>query len=63
MAHTKTTCIYCGSTVEQRDYPNADGYYGNPARHVPARDEDWQTEAAQHAPDCEWVRTRAHSED
>jgi hypothetical protein len=41
-------CLYCHAEVE-------------PSESIPALDDDqgWTQLAAQHAPDCEWVRTRA----
>jgi len=41
-------CIYCGASVPSCSVPSVD-------------DEDaWTELAAEHADDCEWIRTRAH---
>lgn len=44
-------CAYCGMEHTQED-----------EKIVPAidNDEEWARLAKQHAPDCEWIRTRAH---
>lgn len=42
------TCAYCGHECEQGDVPAA------------SDDAAWQELAKDHAPDCEWVLTRAH---
>jgi hypothetical protein len=49
--HVYNRCAYCGV-----DLPDSD------AAEVPAVDDDaeWAELAAQHAPDCEWIATRAH---
>lgn len=43
-------CIYCGATDIQHD-------------EAPTDDEGWAAVAAEHAPHCEWVLTRAHTRD
>jgi hypothetical protein len=45
-------CIYCGAE-------HGDDGLDPPA---PDDDEEWKRVAALHAPTCEWVETRAHSE-
>lgn len=44
-------CLYCGQMVKLED-----------SGEVPAQsdDEAWERIAANHAPDCEWVTSRAH---
>lgn len=42
-------CVYCGHVVpELLDTRTMD-------------EDDWTAEAAHHAPDCEWIATRAHT--
>ena len=46
---TEHECIYCGYECDATDEaPDTDD------------DEAWASLAAEHDPDCEWVRTRAH---
>jgi hypothetical protein len=46
-----TECLYCNHLIEAEDEAR-----------VPAVDDHdaWQALAAEHAHDCEWIRTRAH---
>ena len=43
-------CIYCDHDVENVDPKKLD-------------EEGWKEIAREHAPDCEWVLTRAHTRD
>lgn len=49
-------CVYCYSIVTLRDDR------GTPSEAVPASSDDdaWEELAKEHAPDCEWIATRAH---
>lgn len=56
------TCIYCGAQI-LAEVPDA--YDGDPADYLPDvphawDDQAWEDLAQQHAPDCDWVTTRAH---
>lgn len=45
-----TRCAYCGATIKQRD--NLPAFVDD--------DDAWRQRAKHHAPDCEWILTRAH---
>jgi hypothetical protein len=47
-------CAYCGTEIVGADMGR-----------VPELDDDeaWERIAAEHAPDCEWIATRAHRRD
>lgn len=46
---TADKCVYCGRSISDKEA-------------VPTEDDDdgWEELAEEHAPDCEWILTRAH---
>ncbi len=44
-------CVYCGCEIDITEAPPADD------------DRMWRAAAREHAPNCEWIATRAHTRD